>query len=86
MTGAMAVQLDHLLVPSRDHVTAAEFLAGLLGVPWAASGVVYRRGPHGPADCRINTAHGGRIVYWSEPDGHVWEILTESYARRSPAL
>ena len=21
---------------------------------------------------------GGRIVYWSEPDGHVWEALTVS--------
>jgi hypothetical protein len=21
-------------------------------------------------------------VYWNEPDGHVWEILTVSYARQ----
>jgi hypothetical protein len=33
----------------------------------------------------VNTAHGGRIVYWSEPDGHVWEALTVSYARRPQA-
>jgi len=33
-------------------------------------------------DMRINTEHGGRIVYWSEPDGHVWEALTVSYARQ----
>jgi hypothetical protein len=26
-----------------------------------------------------------RLVYWSEPDGHVWEALTVSYARRTPA-
>ncbi len=32
---------------------------------------------------RINTQHGGSIVYWSEPDGHVWEMLTVSYARRA---
>jgi catechol 2,3-dioxygenase-like lactoylglutathione lyase family enzyme len=130
----MTIQLDHLLVPSRDRVTSAEFLAGLLGVPWSASGVgrfspvylnggltldfdqadrefptlhfffrvsdaafdailariatagvPYRSDPHGPADSRINTEHGGRIVYWSEPDGHVWEMLTESYARRPEA-
>ncbi|RYF57560.1 MAG: VOC family protein, partial [Comamonadaceae bacterium] len=29
-----------------------------------------------------DTAHGGRIVYWNEPDGHQWEMLTVSYARR----
>lgn len=47
-----------------------------------AAGVGYRSTPHGPVDMRINTQHGGRIVYWNEPDGHVWEILTVSYARR----
>jgi hypothetical protein len=44
--------------------------------------VGYRSMPHGPLDMRVNTAHGGRIVYWSEPDGHVWEALTVSYARQ----
>jgi catechol 2,3-dioxygenase-like lactoylglutathione lyase family enzyme len=47
-----------------------------------AAGIAYRSAPHGPADNRVNTAHGGRIAYWGEPDGHVWEILTHSYARR----
>ena len=46
-----------------------------------AAGIPYRSMPHGPADMKINTDHGGRIVYWSEPDGHAWEILTVSYAR-----
>lgn len=45
-------------------------------------GVAYRSTPHGPADLEVNTHHGGRIVYWAEPDGHVWEALTVSYARR----
>lgn len=45
-------------------------------------GVRYRSTPHGPIDMQINTQHGGRIVYWSEPDGHVWEALTASYARQ----
>lgn len=44
-------------------------------------GIPYRSAPHGPADLRVNTEHGGRIVYWGEPDGHVWEALTLSYAR-----
>jgi len=45
-------------------------------------GIAYRSTPHGPVDLAINTQHGGRIVYWSEPDGHVWEALTASYARQ----
>ena len=46
-----------------------------------AAGIPYRSTPHGEADMKINTDWGGRIVYWNEPDGHVWEILTVSYAR-----
>ena len=42
--------------------------------------IAYRSTPHGPVDMQANTQHGGRIVYWSEPDGHVWEALTVSYA------
>jgi hypothetical protein len=49
----------------------------------AARGIPYRSTPHGPVDLQINTQHGGRIVYWSEPAGHVWEALTVSYARRA---
>ena len=130
----VAIHLDHLLVPSKNRVASAEFLAKLLDVPWSASGVgpfspvyvndgltldfdqaegefpilhfcfrvtdaefdaifariqaaglAYRSNPHGPVDSRINTDHGGRIVYWAEPDGHVWEMLTESYAREPAA-
>lgn len=128
----MAIHLDHLLVPSRNRVASARFLARLLGVPWAesgagpfspvyvndgltldfdemkgqipkqhycfrvdeagfdailgritAAGLQYRSTPHGPVDFKVNTDHGGRIVYWSEPDGHVWEALTVSYARKA---
>jgi catechol 2,3-dioxygenase-like lactoylglutathione lyase family enzyme len=42
----------------------------------------YRSTPLGAVDKRVNDQHGGRIVYWSEPDGHIWEMLTVSYARR----
>src|SRR5512137_190236 len=34
---AMAIQLDHLIVPSRDPVAAARSLAALLDVPWQTS-------------------------------------------------
>lgn len=46
-----------------------------------AAGIAFRSLPHGPDDGTVNTSLGSRIVYWSEPDGHVWELLTESYAR-----
>jgi len=46
-----------------------------------AKGLRFKSAPHGPVDMQVNTEHGGRIVYWNEPDGHVWEALTVSYAR-----
>lgn len=44
--------------------------------------IEYRSTPHGPTDMTINTQHSGRILYWSQPDGHIWEVLTVSYARQ----
>jgi catechol 2,3-dioxygenase-like lactoylglutathione lyase family enzyme len=51
----------------------------------ASRGIQYRSTPHGPVDMQINTEYGGRIMYWSEPDGHMWEALTISYARQPEA-
>jgi hypothetical protein len=51
-----------------------------------AKGIAYRSAVHGPVDRAVDTAHGGRIVYWNEPDGHQWEMLTQSYARRPPGV
>jgi catechol 2,3-dioxygenase-like lactoylglutathione lyase family enzyme len=48
-----------------------------------ALGIAIRSTPHGAVDGLVNTRHAGRIVYWSEPDGHVWEALTVSYARQN---
>jgi len=48
-----------------------------------AAGIPYRSNVHGPVDHQIDTQHGGKIVYWNEPDGHQWEMLTTSYARQS---
>lgn len=47
-----------------------------------AKGIAFRSNVHGPVDNEIDTQHGGRIVYWNEPDGHYWEMLTQSYARK----
>ena len=124
----MSIELDHLIVPVRDRVAAATFLARLLDVPWAESQgaftpvfvnegltvdfasrerfeshhycfrvgdgtfdailgrlrgaeVPYRSTPRGETDMRINERLGGRGVYWEDPDGHLWEVLTVSYAR-----
>jgi catechol 2,3-dioxygenase-like lactoylglutathione lyase family enzyme len=46
------------------------------------AGIAYRSSVHGPVDMQVNTDYGGRLVYWNEPDGHQWEILTVSYARQ----
>ena len=47
-----------------------------------AAGIKYRSTVRGPVDMQINTHYGGSMVYWNEPDGHQWEILTVSYARQ----
>ena len=46
-----------------------------------AAGIKYRSTVRGPVDMRVNTQLGGSNIYWNEPDGHQWEILTVSYAR-----
>ncbi|GLZ87600.1 hypothetical protein Pres01_36510 [Metapseudomonas resinovorans] len=48
-----------------------------------AAGIGYRSAVHGPVDHQADKEHGGSIVYWNEPDGHQWEMLTVSYARQS---
>lgn len=127
----MTIALDHTIVSARNQRAAAQQLAFILDVPWAAqgfgpfspvyvnegltldfiddpsdfpiqhfcfrvseaefdaifariqrAGIRYKSSPHGSYDMRINTELGGRLVYWNEPDGHQWEILTQSYARR----
>lgn len=50
-----------------------------------AAGIKFRSAVHGSDDLQVNHAFGGRLVYWSEPDGHAWEMLTVSYARAPSA-
>ncbi|MBD1916213.1 MULTISPECIES: VOC family protein [Cyanophyceae] len=47
-----------------------------------AAGIDYRSTVRGATDGQINTDHGGRLIYWNEPEGHQWEVLTVSYARQ----
>lgn len=61
-------------------VSQAEFDA-ILG-RLEAAGIAYRSSVRGPVDRRINIDYGGCMVYWNEPDGHQWEMLTVSYARQ----
>ena len=52
-----------------------------------AARISYRSRPRGENDMQINTRLGGKNVYWQDADGHLWEILTVSYARAdSPSL
>jgi catechol 2,3-dioxygenase-like lactoylglutathione lyase family enzyme len=130
----MAIQLDHVIVPSHDPIAGARSLAGLLDVPWQeaqgpftpvyvnetltldfadreqfehhhycfrvsdaefdtilgriqAARISYRSSPRGENDMQINRRLGGKNLYWQDTDGHLWEILTVSYARAdSPPL
>lgn len=51
-----------------------------------AAGIAYRANVHGVVDRKINTQYGGKGIYWNEPDGHQWEMLTVSYARKEPTV
>ncbi len=61
------------------HVTDAEFDAIFDRIK--AAGITYRSRPRGENDMQINTRLGGKNLYWEDADGHLWEILTVSYAR-----
>ena len=46
-----------------------------------AAGIEFRSTVQGPWDFKVGEEYGN--VYWNVPDGHQWEILTNSYARRN---
>lgn len=58
-------------------VSAQEFDAILGRIK--AAGIRYRSTVSGPMDRQVNSQYGN--IYWDEPDGHRWEMLTVSYAR-----
>ena len=43
-----------------------------------AAGVRYGSGPGAPDNGQINTRLGGRGLYFSDPDGHLMEIMTRA--------
>ena len=60
-------------------VSDAEFDAILSRIQ--AAGIKFRSTVRGPMDMKVSTDYGGRGLYWNEPEGHQWEMLTASYAR-----
>lgn len=58
---------------------APDDFAAILGRIRAA-GIPFRSEVRGPVDMKVHAHYGN--VYWNEPDGHQWELLTESYARQ----
>jgi hypothetical protein len=129
----MTIDLDHVIVPTRNRSASAKMLADLLGVPWAGAGpfsavyvnegltldfvetegafaphsycfrveeeefntilgrlhkagIKYRSTARGPDDMRVNRQPGGCNIYWNEPDGHQWEILSVSRPRQLEPL
>ena len=62
-------------------VAPADFSAILERI--RAAGISFRSEVRGPVDMQVNAQWGN--VYWNEPDGHQWEMLTVSYARPTPA-
>jgi catechol 2,3-dioxygenase-like lactoylglutathione lyase family enzyme len=46
-----------------------------------AAGIKYRSTVRGPVDMKVDAQYGN--VYWNEPDGLQWEMLTVSYARQA---
>jgi catechol 2,3-dioxygenase-like lactoylglutathione lyase family enzyme len=59
-------------------VAPADFAAILERI--RAAGIAFRSEVRGPVDMQVNAQWGN--VYWNEPDGHQWEMLTTSYARQ----
>ena len=55
-----------------------EEFAAILGRLEAAR-IEFRSQVRGPTDRKVDPTYGN--VYWNEPEGHMWEILTVSYAR-----
>ncbi len=67
------------------HVSDGEFDAIFGRIQTAR--IPYRSSPRGEDDMQINRRLGGKNLYWQDADGHLWEILTVSYARAdSPSL
>jgi hypothetical protein len=47
-----------------------------------AAGIVYRSGGTMTSPVGVNYRNGGMNLWWTGVEGHLWEILTVSYARK----
>ena len=67
------------------HVSDEEFEGTFRRI--RAAGLKYGSEPQSPDNMQVNARLGGKNIYWRDTDGHLWEMLTVSYARvDSPAL
>jgi catechol 2,3-dioxygenase-like lactoylglutathione lyase family enzyme len=81
---ANGVSLDYADDHGRPHpqhyaflVSETEFDEILARI--VAAGVTYWADPFHRREGEINTADGGRGLYWNDPDGHNLEIITVPY-------
>ena len=63
-----------------DAVSDAEFDAAFARI--RAQGIQYYADPRRTKPGEINHLHGGRGVYFDDPNGHVMEIITHPYGDR----
>ena len=47
-----------------------------------AAGITYRSAPRGSDDLTLHTHTGGRNFCRTDHDGHIWGVLSVSYARQ----
>jgi catechol 2,3-dioxygenase-like lactoylglutathione lyase family enzyme len=86
VSDSLTIDFDQFDEPFPVHhycfrVSSEEFDAILARI--RAAGIEFRSNVRGPVDMKVNTDHGGKMVYWNVPEGHQWEMLTESYARQN---
>jgi catechol 2,3-dioxygenase-like lactoylglutathione lyase family enzyme len=122
---AMAIQLNHTIVPAKDKEASARFFADIFGLRYdgaqghfapvringdltldfdysdqfdrhhyafligdedfdaiyarvRAAGILYGSGPREPDNMQINTRRDGRGFYFSDPNGHLLEVMTRA--------
>lgn len=85
----MPVQLNHSIVWCRDKEQSARFLAEILGLPAPRTFMhflVIDLANNVSLDYMESSEHvalrhfGGRGVYFDDPNGHLFEIITRPYA------
>ena len=86
----MPVHFNHVAIAAHDRLHSAAFLAELLGLAEPTSwgpftsvtlddGVPFWADPAMRHPGEINTNHAGRGVYFDDPAGHHFELITQPY-------